>query len=240
MSVNDLRKYLKNKSECVPNRVQTRKLLVISDSKGGYLDRLTKQTFVQRSITFLYRGGRTSEQTADFIESNLDNFLSIHGKILIAIFSGTCDLTVKHGNYVQLSETKVCDIIKQYNRIVAFCKPYGDRVKVVILETPYYSIKIYNKHIGTTDRSVSDSCDTRKLKRKIDLLNEKVHALNNLNNVRVPKFTKDLIKTRKSNKKRKFETVSYSLLKDGLHPRPLLSRYWQRRLINTVLADYCY
>lgn len=67
MSASDLRKYLKNKCEFVPDRFQNRKLIVISDSKGGYLDRLTKQTFVQRSIRFLYKGGRTSEQTADFI-----------------------------------------------------------------------------------------------------------------------------------------------------------------------------
>ena len=117
MSVSDLRKYLKNKCECVPDKFQNRKLLVISDSKGGYLDRLPKQTFVQRSIRFLYRGGRTSEQTADFIESNLNSFLNIHGRILIAIFAGTCDLTVKRGNCVQLSETKVDDIIAQYKRI---------------------------------------------------------------------------------------------------------------------------
>ena len=38
-------------------------------------------------------------------------------------------------------------------------------VKVVILETPYYSIKIYNKYLGTTDRNASDSVVTRKLKK---------------------------------------------------------------------------
>ena len=121
----------------------------------------------------------------------------------------------------------------------SICKPYGDRIKVVILETPYYSIKLYNKYLGTTDRSASDSVVTRKLKKKIDLLNEEIYSLNESNNVRVPKFKKDLIKTRKSNKKRKIETVSYSLFKDGLHPKPLLSRYWQRS-DNTILADYCY
>ena len=103
-------------------------------------------------------------------------------------------------------------------------------------------MKIYSKYLGTTDRNASDSVVTRKLKKKKDLLNEEIHSLNKSNNVRVPKFTKDLIKTRKSNKKRKIETVSYSLFKDGLHvhPKPLLSRYWQRRLINTILANYCY
>lgn len=240
MSTSDLRKYLNNKPEYIPNKHHNRTLLVISDSKGGYLDRLTKQTPVQRSIKFLYKGGRTTEQTANYIESNLNSFVNIHGKILIAIFAGTCDLTKKCGKHIQLSETKVNDIITQYKRILSFCKPYGDCVKVAILETPYYSIKIYNKHNGTIDRTVSDSVDTRKLKRKIDLLNEQVHILNQSYNIRVPKFTKDLIRTRKSNRKRKLETVSYSLFKDGLHPRPLLSRYWQRRLINTLMADYCY
>ena len=43
---------------------------MISDCRGGFLDRLTKQTFVQRNIRFLYRSGRTSGQTAYFIESN--------------------------------------------------------------------------------------------------------------------------------------------------------------------------
>ena len=239
MSVSDLRRYLKHKHEYIPNKHHNRTLLVISDSKGGYLDRLTKQTPVQRSIKFLYKGGRTTEQTAKFIESNLSSLVNIYGNILIAIFAGTCDLTTKCGNYIQLSGTKINDIITQYRRILSFCKQYGDRVKVAILETPYYSIKIYNKHNGTTGRAVSDSVDTRKLKRKIDLLNEQVHIINQSNNIRVPKFSKDLIRTRKSNKKRKLETVSYSLFKDGLHPRPLLSRYWQRRLINTLVADYC-
>ena len=45
MSVADLRKYLKNKPECVSSKFQTRKLLVISDSKGGYLDRLKPPSY---------------------------------------------------------------------------------------------------------------------------------------------------------------------------------------------------
>ena len=152
MSVADLKKkYFKNKLECVPSKFQTSKLLVISDSKGGYSDRLTKQTFSQRSIRFLHRGGRTSKQTADFIESNLECYFNFYGRLLIAIFSGICNLTDKFGNYVQLSKTKVDDIISQYKRIFSICKPYGDRVKVAILEAPYYSIKIYNKYLGTTE-----------------------------------------------------------------------------------------
>lgn len=239
MSIPDLKRYL-TKPECVPNKFQIRKLLVISDSKGRYLDNLKKQTFAQRSIRFLHKGGRTSEQTADFIENNLSHYVNIYGRILIAVFSGTCDLTNKCGNFVQLSKTKVEDIILQYNRILSICQPFGDQVKVVFLEVPYYSIKIYNKYLGTKHREALDSVNTRTLKKKIDLINEHIHLLNKSNSVRAPKFTKDLIRTRKGNKKRKLETVSYSLFKDGLHPRPLLSRYWQRRLINTILADYCY
>lgn len=72
--------------------------------------------------------------------------MNIYGRILIAILAGTCDLTVKRGNCVQLSDTKVDDIIAQYKRIFSICERYGDQVRVAILETPYYSIKIYNKN----------------------------------------------------------------------------------------------
>ena len=98
----------------------------------------------------MHKGGRTLEQIPDFIESNLNYYLNINGRIIIGNGSGTCDFTDKLRNFVKLSKKKVADIISQHDRIFSICKPFGDIVKVVILEIPYYSIKMSNKHLGTT------------------------------------------------------------------------------------------
>ena len=127
----------------------------------------------------------------------------------------------------------------QYQRILSVCSAYGEKVKIIILKCPYYSINIYNTYLGTAGSNPSKDCD-KQLKDKIDCLNLHIRQINDSNNLKAPKFSVVLIKTRKSNKSRKVKTISYSLLKDGIHSGFILSRYWLRRIINTVLAEYCY
>lgn len=247
MSLSDLHKYLSKNPVNVPARPQSRTLLVVSDSKGGYLQRLSLESSIESSIIYYSKGGRTSFQAANLIADNSDHFVSEYGNILIAVWTATCDFTQKsraniaqrYSKYIALSNTTVNDVVNQFERILSVCRPYGDRVKVVFLECPYYSISIWNSNKGHENSDIFKESD-EILKSKIESLNVHIRQLNQTNGLVAPKFSVDLIKRKKSNKVHSIETVSYSLLSDGIHSGIVLSRYWLRRIINTVLTKYCY
>ena len=193
---------------------------------------------------------------------------------------------------VDLNTVQVEEIVHQYNKFFEICSSYGDSVKGLILECPYYSISIWNSVQGHPNPSIFDqnnlilhhkinelnqnikelnstygvqvprfSCDmikTRKLKKsyptnpsifdqnnlilhhKINELNQNIKELNSTYGVQAPRFSCDMIKTRKLKKSYPTKTVSYSLLKDGIHPGVTLSQYWIRRIVIAVIFKYCY
>lgn len=239
MSLRDLNNYLTKCPVNVPDSRQTRTLLIISDSKGGYLQRLSLESNVESSIIYYSRGGRTSKQAADLIANDIEYYLQTYGNILLAIWTGTCDYTEKSDRFIRISNTTVDDTVFHFERILATCSPYADRVKIVFLECPYFSIKIYNSHRGHKNSDIFEESD-KQLRIQIDNLNTHIRRLNEANNVSAPKFSIDLVKGRKSNKVYRTEKISFCLLKDGIHSGFVLSRYWLRRLINTILAKYCY
>lgn len=173
------------------------------------------------------------------IANNIENYLQTYGNILIAVWTGTCDFTVKPNRFIRLGSTTVEDIIEQFQRILCLSKPYNNQVKVVFLECPYFSLKIFNSNRGHKHCDIFAESD-RQLKLKIDSLNAHIRHLNDSNGISAPKFSVDLVKRRKYNKVYKVNTLSYSLLKDGIHSVFVLSKYWRRRIINTILAKFCY
>ena len=122
MSVKDLQNYLTKCPITVPESDQTRTLLVISISKGGYLQRLPLESDVEGSVIYFSRAGRTSKQAADLIANNIENYLQTFGNILIAVWTGSCDFTVKPNRFIRLGITTVEDIIQQFQRILCLCK----------------------------------------------------------------------------------------------------------------------
>ena len=116
---------------------------------------------------------------------------------------------------------------------------YGDSVKGIILECPYYSISIWNSVQGHPNPSIFDQ-NNLILHHKINELNQNIKELNSTYGVQAPRFSCDMIKTRKLKKSYPTKTVSYSLLKDGIHPGVTLSQYWIRRIVIAVIFKYCY
>lgn len=240
MSCKDFEKYLIKNPISVPGDLpQTRTFILVSDSKGGYLERLPKETTIENRIIFSARGGRTTSQAADIITYKLDNYLRCYGKITLGIWSFTCDFTSKSGRRICLNDLTVDQVILQCQRILSVCRPYGDRVKVVFLECPYYSISIWNQ---TKCHSLRDEFtrEDQLLEAKIDELNLRLQDLNGQNGISAPKFSVDLKKFRKSNKVYKTNKISFGLLTDGVHPCEILSKYWLRRLINAVVLKECF
>ena len=250
MSLKNLNDYIKSHPVIRPLNRKSRTLIVVSDSKGSRLENVAGLSHPEKEIIWKSKGGRNSFQAANFIEENLEFFIDRYGPILIAVWTGTCDLTqfipqkhfiprTKRGRYIDLSNVTVSDIVSQYQRILSLASKYGSAVKVVFLECPQYSIKIWNKGQGHLD-SESFSENTDILLHRIEILNKEIQRLNDASQITAPKFGLDLLKSRKSNKGYTSKKVSYSLLKDGIHPDTVLSRYWLRRIVLTLLVVYCH
>ena len=252
MSFKDLVKYLDKHQVERPVNYRDRTLIVVSDSKGSRLQSLVESSYPEKDIVWHCKGGRTSFQAASFIQHNVEQFNRVYGSILIAVWTGICDLTNFIESYesgehrpakrrrrcIDLSEVTVDDIIKQYNRILAVTAVYRPKVRVVFLECPQYSVEIWNQHQYCRNPEIfKDS--TSILLDKIEYLNRAIQEVNASNGISAPKFGLDLIKSRKSNKSHSTVKVSFSLLVDGIHPDVTLSKYWLRRLVLHLQIPYC-
>lgn len=253
MRLKELVDYLNDNAVIVPQCKRKKTLIVIGDSKGRRLQNIVKNHDPENTIVWRCKGGRTSLQAAEFVKSNLGYFVQCYGEIIIAIWTGTCDLTqfiqqkskssdkpnFRRKRCIDLSTVSVSDIIGHYRVILSAAEKYGSKVKVVFLECPQYSIAIWNQNQGHPDFE-SFKENTEILLANIKNLNKAICQLNAINGISAPKFSVDLCKSRKSNQAYKSTKVQYSLLQDGIHPGETLSCYWLRRIVIAIMIKHCY
>ena len=247
MSLSQLEKYIRENQILQPPTIQKRTVIVVSDSKGKYLKRCVESIVPEKNIIWEFKGGRTTKQAVDHIATNIDYYRHKYGSLLLLLWTGTCDLTSKVDNsckrdrkiIVDIRQTSVDEIVLQYERFLSVCSSYGDNVKPIILECPYYSISIWNNTQGHPNPTSFDK-NNLILHQQITELNQRIKTLNEIHNVTAPRFSTDMIRCRKLKKNYPTKTVSYSLLKDGIHPGVTLSKYWIRRLVIAVIFKYCY
>lgn len=256
MKLTDLEKYLAEHPVPEFKSQRKRTLILVGDSKGCRLQNIVENIEPENNIIWRCRGGRTSFQAAGYIIQNIDYFVETYGDIVIAVWTGTCDLTEfqsrskklssdklstfsrKARKYIDLSNITVDDIITQYQRIISACKQHGERIKLVFLECPQYSISIWNKIQGDPNFE-SYKQSTEILNERIKSLNQSIRQINKTCGLDAPKFGIDLLTSRKSNSSYTSTKVSYSLLTDGIHPTIALSRYWLRRIV-LCICPKCY
>lgn len=245
MSLSNLDKYLKDNPVIPPATQTKRTVIVVSDSKGKYLKWCINNIVPERNIVWEFKGGRTTKQAVDHITANIEYYKRRYGNILLILWTGTCDLTTRVNKdrkdrkiIVDLSDITLDEISFQYERFYSISDSFGDSVKSIILECPYYSISIWNSNQGHPNPGTFDR-NNLLLHSKITELNEKIKSLNSSHNVQAPRFSTDMVKCRKLRKNYPTKTVSYSLLKDGIHPGTTLATYWIRRIVLAVIFKYC-
>ena len=88
---------------------------------------------------------------------NLEIKLHHYPNIVLYLWLGTCDLTVKqHDGLIELKSRDISsdnDLIKQFRDIYTFLRGFPT-VEPVLLELPPYSIYEYNKHKGREDKKI--------------------------------------------------------------------------------------
>jgi len=94
------------------------------------------------------------ENRLKFLKENLEREHQKLNYITLYVWVGTCNLTTKEGNYIYLTakdHTAVDDIKKRLREIYSFTREFGNRVKLVFLHLPLYSIvqfNLYNEYEG--------------------------------------------------------------------------------------------
>ena len=96
---NKLRRYIEEQPQ-QPTGFRYKTPILVSDSKGNTLrNACTKYDFPLESWCV---SGAGTEELVDLIQKRIGKALKRHMYIIIYLWAGTCDLTVKSGKYIKL------------------------------------------------------------------------------------------------------------------------------------------
>lgn len=169
-----------------PRRIPV--LLCVSDSKGFNLQKQAKVN-PEIYIKFWCDAGATVENTFKFLKENLEWELQRLNCITFYVWVGTW--TTKEGNYIYLTakdHTAVDDIKKGLREIYSFTREFGNRVMLVFLNLPLYSIvqfNLYNEYEGDITDFVKED---KILQQQITEVNFFINDTNMLFHATNPNF----------------------------------------------------
>jgi len=239
MSENRLRKYLE-REEVRPEGELRFKPVVFSDSKGSYLESVCHEERIGQDILWrIFRGGETVFVT-QVVRDELPELVARYGRVHIYLWVGTCDLTAKNGKFVKLrsnQEEAQRSIVRNVLRLEDEIKQ-NRKVRLTILQLPYYSIKHWNEYYGHENPESFIENDVT-LKTSVDVVNGVFEQTNERLRYRAPKFNLDIERTNKAKNKTTRHSINWGLFKDGIHPDQLLAKVWLRSICREILKD-CY
>lgn len=241
MSENKLRKFINKQIPPLSGKKRLQPI-VLSDSKGRYIERFYRDT-TEKQLIIISQSGLKAEESKKWLKRNIAKKIIEHGDIWLYIWIGTCNLTSKNKNYIALRSQTNAEIeyIKTiYKEIIEIIKKYPGS-KLTFLETPIYSIKKWNAGKGHKNPETFNEQD-EQLSEQIYQLNGIVRDLNKELGSHSPEFSSDLLKNNKhrSGSKRtpkKKRQYNFDLYKDGIHPRDLLAKAWLRKIEEQAKRD---
>ena len=171
MSTIKLRNYIREEPQR-PKGLQNRTPVLVSDSKGLTLRNYWpdyKFPFEHWCIS----GARTRD-LLNIIKQRTTKALQRHGKILIYLWSGTCDITCKSGKEICIrnkDNTTVNNIIRDYQSIINYLEQFGADVILKIVDLPILSIQSGKSNTWGKTKLSQRTCKNIKKKTK-SLLNK--------------------------------------------------------------------
>lgn len=235
MSASNIRKYLKEEPQ-KPTGVQNRFPILASDSKGYTLRNYCPELKFPFEL-WCIPGARASKLT-DIIRDRTEKALARHGKIIIYLWSGTCDLTVKEGKSIRL-RNKDCksieNILSEFKSLIRYLDKYGSRVILRIVDCPLLSISKWNiKHLKPSTKEVEKyKKEDKLLTEQLTTLNKRIWQLNLNVGFQPIKTSQFYFRTRSGkNKTALRHSVRTTLNKqDGVHPGKTISLIFCKLLL---------
>ena len=213
---------------------------LLSASKGFNLKRALDENPLE--IKFWCEAGTTIQREIYWLHANLRHKLrqpefTDCKYLFLFVWLGTCDLTRKtERGCIALREQNIDKAVSyiagKLEELLDLLSKY-QKVRPVLIENTYYSIVKYNESKGHPHPDEFAAQD-RLLFEQITKVNVKIkelnHRLGNPDTV-TPSLNTDLQHRTKKKGKPPVTKYNYNLLKDGLHPRELLSKVWVRKLV---------
>lgn len=167
-----------------------------------------------------------TKKLADLIKERTEKALQRYGKILIYLWTGTCDITNKCGKEIHLrnkDNTTNDNIIKECKRIIKYIEQYSDVIiKIVdlhVLSIEKWNTKNLKKHCIKPSDLVKYKEEDKLLTDQVRDLNKRIWLLNKSTGFEPIKTTRSGKKKNSQKSKRIRHTVRISLSKeDGVHP----------------------
>lgn len=228
--------------------------ILLSDSKGNYLREFSY--LIEENgyfIDFQCKGGLRLLDQYFWLRNNLQRKVNTYGYIVLYIWLGTCDLTLRKTvqvindqgrsvkrNYIDLRHSSEVQAVAYFrDQITKYVNLVSQfpTVKLVFLKIPYYSIQEYNKYLRNQDYQRFKENDF-KLTERITLCNEYLDEVNESLGATSPNFRKDLLHFRRSSGETgRKSSLSFSLYKDGLHPNRDLAYCWMKKIVTQIFVD---
>lgn len=232
------------------NGVLTKKPILLADSKARYIK--AHESLIEQfgySVDFNFFGGARFLDYYTWLQQNLASKVEEYGQIVLYVWLGTCDLTVKQTDYQKVGHRyrkvqyidlrhasdafSVAYVKQQIDKFRRFVS-YFPSVQIVFLKIPCYSIVGYNKHLRypQSDKFLENEY---VLNERIGILNDYIKEVNSDSGFNTPRFKKDLIKYRKRAGHEQKRKLDYSGYFDGLHPGVTLAKTWMKRIVIHML-----
>ena len=226
MSLSKLQHFVEKPLPTRANHSQISVPILISDSKGRYLERnFTRDSLV--NLKFNCVSGRTTKQGIDILERDLPSYLEQFSSVIIYVWLGTCDVTDKIGNFIYAKPEQsqpVNFILSQYSRAINIVNSY-ENCRIKFIEVPPISITDFNC-TRTGCNSDEYRLQDRLVHRYISELNREIKLLNLTVNESTLGFSNDVIRFRKGRNRKQRQSINLHLLLDGVHPISVLAKCW--------------
>ena len=243
MNANKIGKYLEKENPLLVDIPENKLVpVILSDSKGRYL-RQQAATPLEHDIVWAdqwHESGRTTKAGLDWVKRNVKNFdVKYPNGFILFVWLGTCNYCEKNANNQLFLKDNIArvsaEIILDLGKIIRLGQEHN--FQVILLEIPVFCTKEWNKLHGHRTPEEFDEQDQR-LFQDIKLVNEEIQRLNLDSGKVSPMFNVDLkLKRNRITPNRSY--YNFSQFMDGIHPNPLLSCYWLRRIVELVRAE-CY
>lgn len=229
--------------ESAPNLVNLSsydKLIIVSDSKGRYLESELKNITVENLIVeFESYSGKRSIQGLTYLNNLISNENSRcatggHKTILLFWFF-TCDITNKIGKLIypryQSSDELIENTRFVFDEIVSL-NNNNQNISIGILEVPPIFTRTWNERHGDPHWI---AIDDKTLNEQVVALNTRIKQVNTTLGFTSPKYFTDFVKLRKGRSRSLRQNLEVDLMLDGVHPLGLLARKWLYRAVMAAI-----
>lgn len=227
-----LRRYI-SKQPQIPQGFRYKTPILVSDSKG-FTIRNACDNYELPFESWCKAGARTSD-LVDIIEERIQKAIYRHNQIIIYLWAGTCDLTIKEGKFIKLRQSgnkSVDKILDQFQRAINIVENYPS-AEIKLIDCPILSIVKYNTSKGH-QKPQSFRVDDFRVTEQVSQLNARITDLNNSLGKNTINISKYFFRNRKLKNGGKRKSIKISINnRDGVHPGKLYSL----AIVKQILID---